>query len=253
MDQSNAFGSGDKKDLNLPGLQQKLMEAVYATGKPVVLVLLTGSALAVNWADENVPSILNAWYPGAQGGRAIASVLFGETSPSGRLPVTFYRSTEELPSFTDYAMKNRTYRYMKNEALYPFGYGLSYTRFEYGNLKLSKNEIPSGEGFTATVNVTNTGKVAADEVVQVYIKALEASVTVPNWQLSGIKRVNVEPGKSMEVSFNILPDQLTVVNDEGKRLFESGNYEIHIGGSQPDARSIKLTGKSPLKAVFKLV
>ncbi len=252
MNESNEFGSGDKYDLNLPGLQQELMDSVCAAGKPVVLVLLTGSALALNQADEKIPAILNAWYPGAQGGRAVASILFGDVSPSGRLPVTFYRSTEELPDFTDYSMKNRTYRYMKNEALYPFGFGLSYTEFKYEDLKLSRTKIPSGEGFTASVRITNTGRVAGDEVAQVYIKDLEASCEVPVWQLSGAKRICLEPGQSVRVSFQINADQLSIVNDEGKRVFEPGDYEIYIGGSQPDARSIKLTGKKPLKALFAL-
>jgi beta-glucosidase len=252
MHESNAFGSGDKRDLNLPGLQQELMQAVCATGKPVVLVLLTGSALAVNWADDNIPAIVNAWYPGALGGRAIASILFGETNPSGRLPVTFYRSSEELPDFTDYAMENRTYRYMKNEALYPFGFGLSYTQFEYSNLKLSRAEISSGEGLTATVTVTNTGKLAGDEITQLYIKDVEAGFVVPSWQLSGIKRVSLAPGQSAEVSFEIQPDQLTVVNEEGNRIFEPGTFEVYVGGSQPDTRSVRLTGKAPLKAAVKM-
>lgn len=252
MHESNAFGSGDKPDLNLPGQQQELMQAVYATGKPVILVLLTGSALSVTWADEKIPAILNAWYPGALGGRAIASVLFGETNPSGRLPVTFYRTTEELPDFTDYAMNNRTYRYMKNEALYPFGFGLSYTQFEYSNLQLSSNEISAGEGLTATVTVTNTGKLAGDEIAQLYIQDVEAGFTVPKWQLSGMKRVSLEPGQSVQVSFEIQPEQLTVVDDEGNRIFEPGEFIIYAGGSQPDTRSIRLTGKAPLKATFEL-
>lgn len=252
MHESNAFGSGDKPDLNLPGQQQELMQAVYATGKPVILVLLTGSALSVTWADEKIPAILNAWYPGALGGRAIASVLFGETNPSGRLPVTFYRTTEELPDFTDYAMNNRTYRYMKNEALYPFGFGLSYTQFEYSNMQLSSNEISAGEGLTATVTVTNTGKLAGDEIAQLYIQDVEAGFTVPKWQLSGMKRVSLEPGQSVQVSFEIQPEQLTVVDDEGNRIFEPGEFIIYAGGSQPDTRSIRLTGKAPLKATFEL-
>lgn len=252
MNESNEFGSGDKYDLNLPGMQQELMDLVCAAGKPVILVLLTGSALAVNQADEKIPAILNAWYPGAQGGRAVASILFGDVSPSGRLPVTFYRSAEELPDFTDYSMKNRTYRYMKNEALYPFGFGLSYAEFKYEGLKLSGTKIPSGEGFTASVRISNTGRVAGDEVAQVYIKDLEASCEVPVWQLSGTKRVYLEPGQSVEVSFQINAEQLSIVNDEGERVFEPGDYEIYIGGSQPDERSIKLTGKKPLKALFTL-
>lgn len=250
MHESNSFGSGDKRDLNLPGLQQELMQAVCATGKPVVLVLLTGSALAVTWADENIPAIVNAWYPGALGGRAVASVLFGETNPSGRLPVTFYRSSEELPDFTDYAMENRTYRYMKNEALYPFGFGLSYTQFEYSHLRLSKAQVSCGEGLSATVTVTNSGKVAGDEITELYIRDVEAGFTVPVWQLAGIRRLSLAPGQSAEVSFEIHPDQLAVVNDEGKRIFEPGSFEVYVGGSQPDARSIRLAGKAPLKAAF---
>jgi len=252
MHESNEYGSGDKYDLDLPGRQQELMEAVYATGKPVVLVLLTGSALSVTWADENIPAILNAWYPGAQGGRAVASVLFGETNPSGKLPVTFYRTVEELPDFTDYSMQNRTYRYMKNEALYPFGFGLSYTRFEYSDLKLSKSKIGVGEGFTVSVKVTNTGNMAGDEVAQVYIKDVEASCAVPNWQLSGMKRIKLESGESAEITFEILPEQLAVVNDDGQSVIEPGDFEIYVGGSQPDTRSIKLMGKAPLKALLQV-
>ena len=139
-DTGNEFASGDKLDLNLPGLQQELLEKVYATGKPIILVLLSGSALAVKWADEHIPAIIQAWYPGGRGGEAVASLLFGEYSPSGRLPVTFYASTEELPDFRDYSMKNRTYRYMENEALYPFGYGLSH-KFEYSPIKAEKTVI----------------------------------------------------------------------------------------------------------------
>ncbi len=250
MHQSNEFGSGDRKDLNLPGQQQKLMEAVYAAGKQVILVLLTGSSLAVTWADEKLPAILNAWYPGAQGGRAVASVLFGHTNPSGRLPVTFYRSSEELPDFTDYSMKNRTYRYMKNEALYPFGFGLSYTKYEYENLKLSEAKIPCGQGLQASVKISNTGGIYGEEVAQVYIKDLEASCSVPVWQLAGIKRVKLAPGESAEVSFDILPEQLSIVNEDGERIIEPGDFEIYVGGSQPDIRSISLTGRKPLKASF---
>ncbi|ANX00304.1 glycosyl hydrolase [Thermoclostridium stercorarium subsp. leptospartum DSM 9219] len=252
MHESNIYGSGDKPDLNLPGQQQELLEAVYATGKPIVLVLLTGSALAVTWADEHIPAILNAWYPGALGGRAIASVLFGETNPSGKLPVTFYRTTEELPDFTDYSMENRTYRFMKNEALYPFGFGLSYTTFDYSDLKLSKDTIRAGEGFNVSVKVTNTGKMAGEEVVQVYIKDLEASWRVPNWQLSGMKRVRLESGETAEITFEIRPEQLAVVTDEGKSVIEPGEFEIYVGGSQPDARSVRLMGKVPLKAVLRV-
>jgi len=178
--------------------------------------------------------------------------LFGETNPSGKLPVTFYRTVEELPDFTDYSMQNRTYRYMKNEALYPFGFGLSYTRFEYSDLKLSKSKIGVGEGFTVSVKVTNTGNMAGDEVAQVYIKDVEASCAVPNWQLSGMKRIKLESGESAEITFEILPEQLAVVNDDGQSVIEPGDFEIYVGGSQPDTRSIKLMGKAPLKALLQV-
>ena len=158
-DDSNLYAAGDKNNLNLPGLQQKLLEEVYKTGKPVILVLQSGSALAVNFADEHIPAIIQAWYSGAQGGKAIASLIFGDYSPSGKLPVTFYKTTEELPDFNDYSMKNRTYRYMENQALYPFGYGLSYTKFEYSSLITSNNELKSGETAEFKIRVKNIGTI----------------------------------------------------------------------------------------------
>lgn len=252
-DVSNEFGSGDKKDLNLPGQQQELLEAVYKVGKPVILVLLSGSALAINWADEHIPAIIQAWYPGAEGGKAIASLIFGEYSPSGRLPVTFYRTTEELPDFRDYSMENRTYRYMKNEALYPFGYGLSYTKFEYSNIVLDKDKISVGESIECRATVKNIGNWASDEVVQLYIKDVEASVRVPRWQLRGIRKIHLEPGEEKEVSFTITPKDMSLINEEGKRMLEPGLFEVYVGGSQPDKRSIELTGTEVLKATFEVV
>jgi len=244
------FSSGDKHNLDLPGLQQELLEAVYRTGKPIILVILAGSALALTWADEHIPAIIMGWYPGAEGGKAIASLIFGEYSPSGKLPVTFYRTVEELPDFRDYSMKNRTYRYMENEALYPFGYGLSYTRFEYGNIKVEKDTIQSGENFNCSVKVRNAGNVESIETVQLYLKDVEASVVVPRWQLAGIRRVNLAPGEEKEVSFTITPRQMALINDEGKCILEPGVFEVYIGGSQPDSRSEALTGTKVQKAVF---
>ncbi|HZG56191.1 glycoside hydrolase family 3 C-terminal domain-containing protein, partial [Paenibacillus sp.] len=185
--ESNDFGSGDKASLELPGLQQELLEAVHAVGKPVVLVNLSGSALALTWADEHIPAIVQGWYPGAQGGRAIASLLFGEYSPSGKLPVTFYRSTEELPDFRDYSMKGRTYRYMTQEALYPFGYGLSYTRFAYERVEPETAVVPAGAALTLRAKVRNVGEAASIETAQLYVRDVEASVDVPKWQLRGIR------------------------------------------------------------------
>ena len=251
-DTGNEFASGDKRDLNFPGLQQELLEKVYETGTPVVLVILSGSAMACTWADEHVEAIIQAWYPGAQGGRAVASVLFGDHNPCGRLPVTFYRTTEELPDFTDYSMKNRTYRYMKNEALYPFGYGLSYTTFEYSDLKVAE-KIEAGKDLQVSVTVTNTGKRAGDEIVELYIRDEEASVEVPNWQLCGMKRVTLQPGESREVTFTVTAQQMCIVNNEGERVLEPGKFTIFAGGSQPDERSARLLGRRPLSAVFEVV
>lgn len=252
-DTGNEFASGDKLDLNLPGLQQELLEKVYATGKPVVLVLLSGSALAVKWADEHIPAIIQAWYPGGRGGEAVASLLFGEYSPSGRLPVTFYATSEELPDFRDYSMKNRTYRYMENEALYPFGYGLSYTRFEYSPIRAEKTTIKAGESIRCSITVRNVGSMASEETVQLYLKDVEASVEVPRWQLNGIRKVFLEPGSEQEVTFTLTPRQMALIDNDGKAILEPGTFEIYIGGSQPDARSIKLTGTPVQKIAFEVV
>lgn len=251
-DAGNEYASGDKIDLNLPGLQQQLLEAVHSTGKPIILLLLSGSALSVTWANDNVPAIVQAWYPGAQGGRAIASMLFGESSPSGRLPVTFYKTTEELPDFRDYSMKNRTYRYMENEALYPFGYGLSYSKFEYSHLSLSSNKIKSGESISCSVKVKNVGNRESKEVVQLYLKDIETSVVAPKWQLKGFKKVNLLPNEEKEITFNLVPEDMMLVNEEGESVLEAGSFEVYVGGSQPDSRSISLTGSNVLKASFEM-
>src|SRR6185295_12784621 len=180
------FRGGDRTDLSLPKSQEALLKAVVATGKPVVVVLLSGSALAVNWANDNVPAILHAWYPGGEGGTAIADVLFGDYNPAGRLPVTFYKSVDQLPPFTDYSMAGRTYRYFKGEPLYPFGYGLSYTEFVYSNLRSTK----SADNVKVTVDVKNTGERDGDEVVQLYLTDVAASVPVPIRTLVGFDRIS---------------------------------------------------------------
>lgn len=249
-DASNEYASGDKKHLNLPGLQQALVETLHKTGKPIVLVLLSGSAMAVTWADQNIPAIIQGWYPGAEGGKAIAELLFGAYSPSGRLPVTFYKSTEELPDFRDYAMKNRTYRYMTQEALYPFGYGLSYTQFVYSGLTLDKETLSAGEDLSVTVTVKNTGAMASDEVVQLYLRDDEASVEVPRWQLRGMKRVHLSPGAGTQVRFTLTARQMALINDDGESVLEPGTFTVYAGGSQPDSRSAALTGTAPLSASF---
>ena len=179
------FRGGDRTDITLPKPQEELLKQIQAVGKPVVLVLLNGSALAVNWANDNVPAIVESWYPGEEGGAALADVLFGDYNPGGRLPVTFYKSVDQLPAFTDYSMQGRTYRYFKGEPLYPFGFGLSYSKFKYDNLKLSAKSIKTGEPIQVSVNVQNAGDKAGDEVVQLYITDVAASVPVPIRALRG--------------------------------------------------------------------
>jgi beta-glucosidase len=228
----DGFRGGDRTDISLPKPQEELVKAVHALGKPVVLVLLGGSALAVNWADENVPAILDAWYPGQEGGNAIADVLFGDYNPAGRLPVTFYKSVADLPPFDDYKMDGRTYRYFKGEPLYPFGYGLSFTKFAYGNLNLRK-KLKAGENLAVSVEVQNTGTVAGDEVVQLYLTDAAASVPTAIRSLAGVQRVFLKPGEKRKVSFTLTPRQMSVILDNGKRVVEPGDFLVNVGGKQP--------------------
>ena len=239
-DQGNEFASGDKPNLELPGLQEQVLKTLVESGKPVVLVLLGGSAIAVPYADENIPAILDAWYPGAQGGRAVADILFGKACPEGKLPVTFYRTTEELPAFTEYAMKGRTYRYMKQPALYPFGYGLSYTTWSLSDVK---TEGSVDTGVVCRAVLTNTGKMAGAQTVQVYVKApLEDG---PNAQLKGLRKVRLQPGESAEVTISLDKEAFGVYNNSGVRVLLPGEYRIYIGISQPDGRSADLLGAAP--------
>lgn len=242
-DQGNEFASGDKASLNLPGIQEDVLKELYKSGKPIVLVLLSGSALSVTWADEHIPAIIQGWYPGAQGGRAIAQILFGDYSPEGKLPVTFYRTTEELPAFTDYNMTGRTYRYMKNEALYPFGYGLSYTDFELSNASVDADELIPGKEVLCRVNIKNGGSLPGAETVQVYIKAKKEGA--PNWQLKGLKKVFLNPGDEETVLIKLQDKAFGLYDNEGRLIINEGEYEVYIGISQPDERSIRLTGKRP--------
>lgn len=240
-DTGNEYGSGDKPNLNLPGLQQDILKIAKESGKPVILVLLTGSAMAVTWEDENLDAILQGWYPGAQGGAAIARILFGDANPEGKLPVTFYRTTEELPAFEDYSMKGRTYRYMKQKALYPFGYGLSYTEYAYADAALVSDDIRGEKGVVLQADVTNTGAVDGVETVQVYV-GLERE-DAPNPQLKKIVKVPLKAGETKRIEA-VLPREAFMLCDEsGARVLNPGTYHIYMGGSQPDARSRELTGK----------
>ena len=242
-DTGNEYFSGDKKDLSLPKCQVELMEAVLATGKPVIVVVMAGSALDLRMADEKASAVLQAWYPGEEGGHAVASIIFGRSNPSGRLPVTFYRSTEELPDFKDYSMKGRTYKYMEGDALYPFGFGLSYTTFDYSGLSLNSGRIRAGESIECSVTIKNSGKYDGYEVAQLYLKDMEASTEIPRWQLNGIKCVYLKSGEEKTVKFTLTPRQMAMVDDLGNIILEPGKFRIYVGGSQPDARSQELTGK----------
>ncbi len=240
-DTGNEYGSGDKPNLNLPGLQHDILKIAKESGKPVILVLLTGSAMAVTWEDAHLDAILQGWYPGAQGGAAIARILFGEANPEGKLPVTFYRTTEELPAFEDYSMKGRTYRYMKQKALYPFGYGLSYTTYSYENAKLVSDDICGEAGVILRAEVRNTGVMDGTETVQIYV-GLERD-EAPNPQLKKIVKVPLKAGESKQVEA-VLPKEAFMLYDEkGEHVLYPGTYHIYMGGSQPDARSLELTKK----------
>ena len=243
-DTGNEYGSGDKPNLNLPGRQQEILEIAYASGKPVILVLLTGSAMAVKWADEHVPAIIQGWYPGAQGGKAIANIIFGEKNPEGKLPVTFYYSTDELPAFEDYSMKNRTYRYMQTDALYPFGYGLSYTDYEYTNVK-SSADVVGKDGVDITATVKNAGSMEGRETVQVYVKVCREGT--PNAQLKGICKVALKPGEEKQVQIHLPAEAFGLFDEEGKLQIAQGEVLVYVGGQAPDARSEKLTGRSVTK------
>jgi len=231
--QVEGFAGGDRTDLKLPRPQEELLRRIHALGKPVVLVLLNGSALAVNWAKEHIPAIVEAWYGGEEGGNALADVLFGDYNPTGRLPVTFYKSVEDLPPFEDYNMEGRTYRYFRGEPLFPFGYGLSYTTFAYRDLRLSAPSIAPGEALTVSVEVQNTGQRAGDEVVQLYLRDVEASVRVPLWQLAGFERIHLAPGERRTVSFTLAPRQFSLIDAQGQRVIEPGEFRIAVGGRQP--------------------
>jgi beta-glucosidase len=243
-DEGNQFASGDKPNLKLPGIQEDIIREMYNSNKPVILVLLSGSALAIGWEEEHLSAILQGWYPGAQGGRAIASILFGEHSPEGKLPVTFYRTSEELPEFTDYAMKGRTYRYMNNEALFPFGFGLSYTNFEIKKAFIDTDVIsPDGE-IKCTVDIANTGAMRGAETIQIYIKVLQDNT--PNAQLKCLKKVELDPGEKKTVEMVLPAKAFGLYDEDGQFMLYKGDYEIYIGTSQPDSRSIQLTGKKPI-------
>jgi beta-glucosidase len=236
------FRGGDRTDIELPAVQQRMLEALHATGKPVVLVLTTGSAVAVRWPQQSLPAILLAWYPGQQGGNAVADVLFGDVSPAGRLPVTFYESVDQIPPFDDYAMDGRTYRYFRKEPLYPFGHGLSYARFTYSGLKVSAG---TGGAVEVGVDVKNSGPRDGDEVVQLYVRDVEAKAPAAHRELRGFERVHLKAGETRHVTFTLVPSRDRLRYDEGKKAmaFAPGPFEVEVGASSKDVR---LRARAPL-------
>jgi beta-glucosidase len=240
------FKGGDRTSIDLPKPEEELLEAVTAPGKPVVLVLANGSALAVNWAREHANAIIESWYAGEEGGAAIAETLSGKNNPAGRLPVTFYTGVEQLPRFEDYAMKGRTYRYFEGKPLYPFGYGLSYTTFSYSGLTLPKRAIKAGDPLTAEVTVTNTGKREGDEVAQLYL-AFPHVAGAPLRALRGFKRVHLKPGESQTVQFELRDRDLSMVTESGAPIVAKGKYSVSVGGGQPNTEAPSVSGTFQVK------
>lgn len=240
------FKGGDRTSIDLPKPEEDLLEALVATGKPVVLVLTNGSALGVNWAKDHANAILDAWYPGEEGGTAVAETLSGKNDPAGRLPVTFYTSVDQLPPFDDYAMQGRTYRYFKGTPLYPFGYGLSYTTFSYGDLKVPRGGVVAGQPITVDVRVTNAGKVSGDEVAQLYLTFPDVK-GAPLRALRGFQRVHLNPGQSQTLHFDLKPRDLSMVSDAGEPMIAAGKYSVYLGGGQPN------TGAPTVKGTFSII
>ena len=235
------FLGGDRTSIDLPAPEEALVKAVAATGKPLAVVLINGSALAVNWINEHANAVLEAWYPGEEGGAAVAETLSGKNNPAGRLPITFYNDLSQLPNFEDYGMANRTYRYFKDKPLYPFGYGLSYTTFKYSGLSLPAQAVGAGQPVAADVTVTNTGKVAGDEAVELYLKFPDV-MGAPQIALRGFQRVHLDAGASQKLHFELKDRDLGMVTAEGNPIIAAGDYTLIIGGGQPDTGAPTVSG-----------
>jgi beta-glucosidase len=244
--EEEGFKGGDRTSLDLPKPEEDLLKAVSATGKPVVLVLANGSALAVNWAKEHANAILESWYAGEEGGAAIAETLSGKNNPAGRLPVTFYTGVEQLPPFEDYSMKGRTYRYFEGKPLYPFGYGLSYTTFSYSGLTLPKSAIKAGDPITVEATVTNKGEREGDEVAQLYLSFPNVQ-GAPLRALRGFKRVHLKPGQSQKISFALKDRDLSMVSEAGEPIIAEGAYSVSVGGGQPNTGAPAVAGTFQVK------
>ncbi len=236
------FLGGDRTSMEMPQAEEDLVEAVASTGKPVAVVLMNGSALSVNWINEHANAVLEAWYPGEEGGAAVAETLSGKNNPAGRLPITFYKNVDQLPNFEDYGMAGRTYRYFKGKPLYPFGYGLSYTTFKYSDLNVAEPTVKAGQPVGADVTVTNTGSRAGDEAVQLYVKFPDVK-GAPAIALRGFQRIHLEAGASQKVHFELKDRDLVMVTESGDPIIADGDYTISIGGGQPDTGAATVSGK----------
>jgi beta-glucosidase len=245
------FSGGDRTSIDLPASQEDLLKALAATGKPLVVVLQNGSALAVNWAEEHATAILEAWYPGEEGGTAIAETLLGLNNPAGRLPVTFYSSLEQLPPFEDYSMQSRTYRYFEGKPLYGFGYGLSYSTFEYSNVKLSSPQLKAGDELTVEADVRSSSGPAGDEVAELYLE-FPSLPGAPLRALRGFQRLHLAPGDTQHVTFTLKARDLSMVNDKGEHVVAPGDYYVFVGGGQPSEPPAGVTAKLEITGEFKL-
>jgi beta-glucosidase len=245
------FKGGDRTNLSLPAEEEALLGALKGAGKPLVVVLMNGSALAVNWANDHANAILEAWYSGEEGGTAIAETLAGINNPGGRLPVTFYKGVEQLPPFEDYAVKNRTYRYFEGQPLYPFGYGLTYSKFEYSDLKLSHPELDAGSPLGIDVDVRNASGRPGDEVVELYIRFPKVP-GAPLRALRGFTRIHLAAGELRHVKLALEPRDLSYVNESGERMIAAGDYTITAGGGQPGTAAPQATAQLSIRGEQKL-
>ncbi len=244
--------NGDRSSISLPASQANYIKELAIHGVKIVLVLTGGSPIALGEIEDMVDAVVFIWYPGMEGGRAVADVLFGDTSPSGKLPLTFPKSLDQLPAFDDYSMNKRTYRYTTEEPLYPFGFGLSYSRFEYTDLQLDTQSIKAGEVLPVKVSIRNQGKRQAAEVVQFYLSDLKASTIVPRHHLIGFEKVTLEAGESRVISFSVTPDMMSFYNDDGKLTLEPGEFKLEVGGCSPGKRGQELGAPSPVIAIFEV-
>ena len=245
--------NGDRESISLPASQVNYIKELAIHGVKIVLVVTGGSAIALGEVEDMVDAILFVWYPGMEGGRAVADVLFGDVSPAGKLPVTFPRSLDQLPAFEEYSMTGRTYRYMTEEPLYPFGFGLSYSCFEYSDLQLDKTELAPGESLNISVTLSNKGGRDSGEVVQFYLSDLEASTIVPLHHLVGFERVMLQTGESCNLRFTITPEMMSFYNEDGKLSLEPGEFRLEVGGCSPGKRGQDLGASKPVTAVFEVI